>query len=79
MKNKFLNSFLKTVVFFGVIHLTVMFFLAITTSNYEYINVARIIELNEIIPGIEKGMKSFVISSFFVLAIFLLFFRKKAN
>ena len=77
MKNRYLKPLLRTLLLFAVVHFVILLFMLIATFNIEYINIFRVLGLNELLPGIEKGETSFLVSSFIAFTIYLIFFLRK--
>jgi len=78
MKNKYLNPLKKFVIFFAVLHLGIAAFLTILTGNISYFNAFFIISLNELIPNVNEGLLSALLSFIFALSVYLFFyFRQK--
>lgn len=78
MKRKYLNPLKQFVVFFAILHLTIVGLLSILTGSTSYFNAFYIISLNEFIPGINKGPVSFIFSLLFSVGVYLFFyFRQK--
>lgn len=78
MGNKFVKPLIKFVVFFAVLHLSMIIILTILTGNISYMNAFFIVSLNEIFPNINKGPVSFFVSILFSVVVYLFFyFRQK--
>lgn len=75
--NKFLKPLAYTMLFFAAAHVIVATFLAITRLDLHYINIFYISGLNELIPNIDNGTVSFLISTAIILVIYAVFKAKK--
>jgi hypothetical protein len=73
-KNRLLNALFKTMLFFAICHLTLLFVLFIMSFKLSYLNAFSIIGLNNFFPGIDEGIVSFLISALISLIIYLIFF-----
>jgi len=79
MKEKYLNPLIKFVVFFAVLHLSVVAVLTIFTGSFAYFNAFFIISLNELIPNVNEGLLSALLSFIFALSVYLFFYLKNQN
>lgn len=79
MNKKILSALRQTILFFAVFHLIILIFLFVTTVNFEFLNIFKILELSVFYEGIDKGTTSFLASSIVIGAVFLYFYSKKGN
>lgn len=76
IKKRLLTALFKTMLFFAICHVTLLFVLFVMSGNLSYLNAFSIIGLSNFFPGIEKGVLSFIISAIISLIIYLVFFTK---
>jgi hypothetical protein len=68
--NRYLDASAKTMLFFGVIHLTILAYQAFR-GNVEALNVFSIMSLNLIVPGLDKGPINFALSYGMLLGVYV--------
>ena len=59
---KLLNAFVKTILLFAAIHIIVLLAAFLKTGNLSVLNIARILEINRILPVDVAGSASDIIS-----------------
>lgn len=70
--NRYLDALAKTMLVFGVMHITVLTYAAVR-GRLDALNAFYIVSLDLIIPGVEKGLASFLLSYVMVLAVYVVF------
>ncbi len=67
-KNKILDAIAKTILLFGFLHILVLFVAFLKTGDFSIFNIARILEINRIVPvNIDEATST--VTSFLLVAL----------
>ena len=59
--NRYVEAFIKTMAIYGMVHVVIITILAFR-GNMEMLNFFNVLDLQEFVPGLDKGIQSFIIS-----------------
>ena len=80
VKNKYLNSMFLLMLFSASIHMLILFFIAIKTGNFYFINYFNIISISYFIPNFLNSFLGNIMATLFVLVLYvIIFFFNKTN
>lgn len=71
------KAVIRTILVFATLHILILIYLAITTSNLTFLNIFSILDLNEFYPGVEKGSGSMIVSTVVIGVIFLINYKRR--
>ena len=75
-KNKLLDAVAKTILLFGTLHVFALFIVFLKTGDLSIFNIARILDINIIIPVDITGAAPNVISFLFITLVYgIVYFR----
>ena len=67
--NRILDAFAKSIFLFGVFHIVVLNILAFR-EGHQVLNIFTILSLSSFMPGLGKGLVSFILSYCIALAVY---------
>ncbi len=78
LKNKYLNTLFMLILFSAIVHILILFYIAITTANLNILNYFSILQINYFIPNFLSDFWGNIISIIFVIFIYftILFISK---
>ena len=71
--NRYVETFAKSIIIFGTIHIVILFIDAFR-GNIDSLNVFSIISLERLIPGVDHGMENFFLSYVTVCIVYCVVF-----
>lgn len=75
MKSKYMKAIKKSILFYAVTHLIILFGYAIYTSNFKLLNLFNILDLELFFPNIINGTISDLFSLITLIIIYLIFLK----
>ena len=72
--NRFLDAFLKFLLFSAILHFLVLVVTSIITLDIGFLNYFDIIDVNLFLPGIDVGMISQIFSASLIIILYALIF-----
>jgi len=76
-EKRILRALFKTMLFFAFMHLIMQSVMLIVTGDLSHLNIFVISGLYQYVPGIEKGVISFIVSLGIMLAVYSLFYIRR--
>lgn len=80
-KNIYIRAFNKMILFFGYLHIFLLFLIAFKNGSLQSLNTFFILDLHLLLPGITQGIISLVLSLIVLVVVysFSLFLTQKEN
>lgn len=75
VKNKYLNALFLLMLFSAIVHMIILFFLAITQQNTSLINYFNILNISYFLPQLAGSFQQDVVSFVFTAAIYLVILK----
>ncbi len=75
MKSKYVKALKKTILFYAITHLTILFGYAIYTTNFKLLNLFNVLDLELLFPNIINGFTSDLLSLIILIIIYLIFLK----
>lgn len=73
MKSKYIKALKKSILFYAITHLIILFGYAIYTSNLKLLNLFNILDLELVFPNIVNGLISDILSVIALIIIYIIF------
>lgn len=75
-KNKFLDAAAKTILLFATFHILVILVAFLKTGNFSILHIARILEINRILPVNIGGAMQNITSFLFVVLVYSIMYLR---
>ncbi len=75
LENKYINALFLLMLFSAIIHLLILFYIAITTKDLYVLNYFHILEITYFLPSLASNITGNIISIFFVVLFYMVILK----
>mgnify|MGYP001618598177 CR=1 FL=1 len=79
VKNKYLNALFVLMLFSAIVHMLILFYIAMATGDFYVINYFNIISITYFLPDFFNNLWGNIVSIVFVAAIYFLILKINVN